>query len=602
MTFNQAPQGDFQAGGIMRFWSHAASRKFFIYPLILFFILTPFLSSCSSSSDSDDAGAGSGPGTVTTSDTLAEAADSQNESAQTAMSGAMDMAGALDSGLGDIEDAFGSTSPSSDDIEDYVEDYPDEAQALLARLETLAETASTAADNFSAAIAAMEAQEKIISRELGEDGTTSATGARRKVQAIGAGTALLLLGIFSGLAGAAKGATDALHECDYLPESTPQEVIAKLQCIIYKWPKATEDAVKGTFSSVATTVVSWAAGVQEWKTVKFIADTAGAVDSYIGISEAFGIRRCDQMNGNLYAHGDMDPIRHLQSLASDDLSGGDVYYGTSTDGTFQNVPAGNWTFLLMEKDHLRLATQCVEADGSGTVQVPVTMTPLTALSDDDKDGYTEAQGDCDDTEASVHPGATENCGDGVDNDCNGLTDCDDGACASSSDCQGGGGSTGTVVTANVSIPGYGTFSPVLELCTLASCSDSNTPFPAVYATTGSLAPNQLDGDNLTVALNDELGTGTWSPGTGLCDTPSVLFYTEDIVDEGSNIPVVFYAESGSITLTAYGTDYGDRLTGSFSVNVVGEQQLCPTSECDSQREIRGSITGSFDGIITNKIQ
>jgi hypothetical protein len=48
-----------------------------------------------------------------------------------------------------------------------------------------------------------------------------------------------------------------------------------------------------------------------------------------------------------------------------------------------------------------------------------------ASVDDDGDGYTEDQGDCDDDDATVHPNASEVCGDGVDRDCSG--DPDDGA-------------------------------------------------------------------------------------------------------------------------------------------------------------------------------
>ena len=49
-----------------------------------------------------------------------------------------------------------------------------------------------------------------------------------------------------------------------------------------------------------------------------------------------------------------------------------------------------------------------------------------ALSDQDGDGWTVAQGDCDDTEASAHPEAEELPWDGVDNDCTGgdLVDVD----------------------------------------------------------------------------------------------------------------------------------------------------------------------------------
>ena len=47
-----------------------------------------------------------------------------------------------------------------------------------------------------------------------------------------------------------------------------------------------------------------------------------------------------------------------------------------------------------------------------------TVDPKT--SDDDKDGYSENQGDCNDNNASVNPGAADVCGDGIDQDCNGV--------------------------------------------------------------------------------------------------------------------------------------------------------------------------------------
>jgi len=42
--------------------------------------------------------------------------------------------------------------------------------------------------------------------------------------------------------------------------------------------------------------------------------------------------------------------------------------------------------------------------------------------DDDKDGYTENGGDCDDTKPRVNPDAPERCGDAIDNNCDGQVD------------------------------------------------------------------------------------------------------------------------------------------------------------------------------------
>ena len=44
-------------------------------------------------------------------------------------------------------------------------------------------------------------------------------------------------------------------------------------------------------------------------------------------------------------------------------------------------------------------------------------------TDDDGDGYSEFQGDCDDANRFINPGATEYC-DGIDNDCNNIVDQD----------------------------------------------------------------------------------------------------------------------------------------------------------------------------------
>ena len=61
------------------------------------------------------------------------------------------------------------------------------------------------------------------------------------------------------------------------------------------------------------------------------------------------------------------------------------------------------------------ATGSVGSDSSGTDD-----TGPSASTDRDGDGYRPADGDCDDTDPAVNPGATEVDWDGLDNDCDGL--------------------------------------------------------------------------------------------------------------------------------------------------------------------------------------
>tara|TARA_R110002110_G_scaffold43803_1_gene135614 strand:- start:9555 stop:18386 length:8832 start_codon:yes stop_codon:yes gene_type:complete len=57
--------------------------------------------------------------------------------------------------------------------------------------------------------------------------------------------------------------------------------------------------------------------------------------------------------------------------------------------------------------------------GSG-VQVTLSSGPTQADTDGDGDGFTPNQGDCNDSDASVYPGAPEIDGDGIDQSCNGI--------------------------------------------------------------------------------------------------------------------------------------------------------------------------------------
>ncbi len=55
--------------------------------------------------------------------------------------------------------------------------------------------------------------------------------------------------------------------------------------------------------------------------------------------------------------------------------------------------------------------------------------------DNDGDGFKVGDGDCNDENAGIYPGAKEICTDNKDNDCDGKTDCEDSGCAEDAACQ-----------------------------------------------------------------------------------------------------------------------------------------------------------------------
>ena len=87
------------------------------------------------------------------------------------------------------------------------------------------------------------------------------------------------------------------------------------------------------------------------------------------------------------------------------------------------------TFMLA----LALFTGCGDkeesgGDGAGESEDTAEVTDL------DGDGFPQPT-DCDDTDAAIHPDATELCGDGVDRDCDGLAGCADDDCSETFVCQ-----------------------------------------------------------------------------------------------------------------------------------------------------------------------
>ena len=190
---------------------------------------------------------------------------------------------------------------------------------------------------------------------------------------------------------------------------------------------------------------------------------------------------------------------------------------------------GDWQFLYCEfyvPSGTHSVTVRAVIDGTVTAgsyayfdEVALTLSsgfvPTESLSsDDDGDGYSEVDGDCDDDDASLSPGATEYC-DGVDNDCDGSTDEASAADAATwyrdadGDGYGDAGDSGAACT-----------SPASYVADATDCDDSS----AAVSPAASELCNGVDDDcDGTVDEDSATDAATWyldSDGDGYGDVGS----------------------------------------------------------------------------------
>ena len=114
-------------------------------------------------------------------------------------------------------------------------------------------------------------------------------------------------------------------------------------------------------------------------------------------------------------------VRDVQDAAPDLL----VVFESDLDGTICAPTAdldglASCAATLSPGDHVVTVTVEDSAGNTASADSPFTVVAADA-SDDDSDGYTEVEGDCDDADPSVHPGATEYAN-GADDDCDGTVD------------------------------------------------------------------------------------------------------------------------------------------------------------------------------------
>lgn len=142
-------------------------------------------------------------------------------------------------------------------------------------------------------------------------------------------------------------------------------------------------------------------------------------------------RDCDDANANIHP----EAIEICGNDIDEDCNGGDevcpinpIDLDNDGDGYTENQGDCNDTNSNIHPGASEICGNGIDEDcnNSNDICPPDPVDPRDV--DDDGDRYTENQGDCNDANSNIHPGVSEICNDGIDNDCDADIDCSDSGC------------------------------------------------------------------------------------------------------------------------------------------------------------------------------
>jgi hypothetical protein len=149
--------------------------------------------------------------------------------------------------------------------------------------------------------------------------------------------------------------------------------------------------------------------------------TANYDDDGDGYSEAEGDCNDDPATGGSAYPGAVEQVNNLDDDCDEIIDDETVVYDDDGDGYCEEPPCLNTTEILQDCNDENAGANPHPATTEAINGIDDNCNGLiddgTAVFDDDGDGYSEADGDCDDTTIAKSPGNTEICDNGIDDDC-----------------------------------------------------------------------------------------------------------------------------------------------------------------------------------------